>query len=371
MALYKRGRVWHFDFTVKGVRYRGSTGFEKKADAAAFEDGERRAAKLGTASRREVPTVGEIADQWFRSRIAGKKTATTVAQRLKILFRHLDRNLRVSDIGPNEIEAAMIARRFEPIRQSKPNAPRFPQPATVNRDMVDTTLRPILAYADEMEHTVRRIKWAKLRQQEPKGRVREFSAEELAAWRAKLPAHHQPVFDFICRYGVRLGEAFFAPSAVNVEACEITLYDTKNGTDHALAIHEDDMPDLAARKARARAAKLDTIWFRDNGGRLSPIHWRAFQSASREALDAAGVLNARPVHDLRHHAATTLLRGSGNIMLVQDLLNHQDIKSSARYAHTNKDDLRKALRHTYGTKPETGEMEDNRFNDVHGNKRVT
>lgn len=371
MALYKRGRVWHYDFTVKGVRYRGSTGFEKKADATAFEDGERRAAKLGTASSREVPTVGEIADQWFRSRIAGKKTATTVAQRLKILFRHLDRNLRVGDIGPNEIEAAILSRRFEPIRQSRPSAPRFAQPATVNRDMIDTTLRPVLAYAEEMEHTVRRIKWAKLRLQEPKGRVREFTPDELAAWRAALPVHHQPVFDFISRYGVRLGEAFFPPSAVNVAACEITLYDTKNGTDHALAIHEDDMPAIAARKARAQAAKLDTIWFREAGGSLAPIHWRGFQSASREALDAAGIANARPVHDLRHHAATTLLRGSGNIMLVQDLLNHQDIKSSARYAHTNKDDLRRALRHTYGTKAATDEIEANRINALDDKMRVT
>lgn len=371
MALYKRGRVWHYDFAVKGERYRGSTGFEKKADAAAFEDGERRAAKLGTASPRQVASVGEVADQWFASRVSGKKTATTVAQRLKILFRHIDRNLPVNLIGAREVEAAMLSRRFEPIRQGTASAPRFPQNSTVNRDMIDTTLRPVLAYAEEMEEPVKRFKWAKLRLQEPKGRVREFSAEELAAWRAKLPAHHQPVFDFICRYGTRLGEVFFAPSAVNVGACEITLYDTKNGTDHALAIHEDDMPEIAARKARAQAAKLDTIWFRDDGGRLMPIHWRAFQSASREALDAAGVLNARPVHDLRHHAATTLLRGSGNIMLVQDLLNHQDIKSSARYAHTNKDDLRRALRHTYGTKAATDEVEDNRINDVHGKTRVT
>jgi site-specific recombinase XerD len=95
------------------------------------------------------------------------------------------------------------------------------------------------------------------------------------------------------------------------------------------------------------------VWFRDVAGELTPIHWRGFQSASRKALDDAGVLNARPAHDLRHHAATTLYRATGNIKLVQDLLNHQNIASSARYAHTNKADLKNALRHAYGTKAAT------------------
>lgn len=83
---------------------------------------------------------------------------------------------------------------------------------------------------------------------------------------------------------------------------------------------------------------------------MRPIHWRAFQSASKAALQAAGIVDAKPVHDLRHHAATTLMRATGNLKLVQDLLNHQSISSSARYAHTSKSDLRDAMRHTHATK---------------------
>lgn len=371
MALYKRGRVWHYDFAVKGVRYRGSTGFEKKADATAFEDGERRAAKLGTASARQVASVGEVADQWFASRIEGKKAATTVAQRLRILFRHLDRDLAVNLIGAREVEAAMLSRRFEPIRQSKESAPRFPQPATVNRDMIDTTLRPVLTYAEEMEEPVKRIKWSKLRLKEPRGRVRVFTDEEIAAWRDALPLWHRPVFDFMARYGARLSEVFFSPSQLNVEAGEVYLLDTKNGLDHTVPLLPEDVPGMAARKARAIAAKLDTIWYRDDAGELKPIHWRAFQSASREALDAAGIANARPAHDLRHHAATALQRATGNIKLVQELLNHQSVVSSARYAHATKTDLRAGLRHTHGTNPATPEIEDSRINALEDGSRVT
>lgn len=365
MSVYKRGDVWHYDFTVKGERHRGSTGFKAKAKAERWVEQYRDDLKLGTPAQRKIHTVGQAADKWFASRIAGLKTEITVAQRLKILFRHLDRNTAVTDIGSREIEDAILSRRLEPIRQSSADNPRYPMNATVNRDLIDSTLRPILNYAEEtLEEAVKRIKWSRLRLKEPKGRVRNFTAEEMSAWLAHLPEWHRPLYAFIARYGVRLAEAFFPPSAVNVEACEVVLFDTKNGLDHALQILEEDMALLAARKARAMKAGLDTIWFRDLGGELEPIHWRGFQSASREALDKAGITNARPVHDLRHHAATELHRATGNIKLVQDLLNHQDIASSARYAHTNKDDLRKALRHTYGTKPATDDEKPLESTDV-------
>jgi hypothetical protein len=354
VSVFKRGDVYHYDFTFHGVRYRGTTGERTKAKAEREVERFRDSLKLGTKAGRKVPTLGEVADKWYAACVDGKKTDATVAMRLKTLFRHIDRHMPVTDVGPTEITEAILSRRVEPIRQSRKDAPRYPSNATVNRDLIDTTLRPILNYAEEaLEQPVRRIRWAKLRLREPKGRNRDFTASELTAWRDALPEWHRPLFNFIARYGVRLDEAFFPPSAVSPETFEVTLYDTKNGTDHKLQVYEEDMPALAARKARAEQAGLDTIWYRDLGGDLQPVRYRGFQSASREALNKARIDNAKPAHDLRHHAATTLYRATGNIKLVQDLLNHHSVASSARYAHTNKDDLRKALRHTYGTKATT------------------
>lgn len=366
MALYKRGDIWHFDFTVKGERQRGSTGFRKKADASQYVENLRRNLKLGTSPERAPVTVGQAADQWFASRVAGNKTATTTAIRLSILFRHLDRDLPVTAIGARDVEAAVIARSVETTRQGG-----LPKPSTINRDMIDTTLRPVLSYAAEvMEVQSRPIKWAKLRRAEPPGRTRTFTDGEIAVWRDGLPEWHRPLFDFIKRYGVRLAEAFFEPSAVNVGAGTVTLYDTKNGTDHLLHILPDDMADLAARKTRAEKAGLETVWYRDDGG-LTPIHWRGFQSASRKALDAAGILDARPVHDLRHHAATALLRGCNNLIIVKAQLNHKNIASTARYAHTSGEDIKSALRHTYGTKSATKSKKRSRVNAKLGGGRVT
>ncbi len=38
-------------------------------------------------------------------------------------------------------------------------------------------------------------------------------------------------------------------------------------------------------------------------------------------------------HDLRHDVGTKLLRQTGNLKLVQQVLNHRDIKTTTRYAH--------------------------------------
>lgn len=366
MAVYKRGLIWHFDYTVRGERRRGSTGLKKKADAEAFVERERRALIMGEAPAQRVWTLREAADRYFEARVADKKSATTAAQRIRIMFRHIDPDTPVNLIGPQMVQAAVLARRAEKTRQGK-----LPAPGTVNRDLIDTTLRPILAFAEEMENPVKKIIWTKYRLKEPDGRNRVFTDAEMAAWRDALPEWHRPIFDFLARYGARLDEAFFPPADVNVEEGEVTFRDTKNGRDHTIPLLDEDRKALAARKGRAVAAGLPTIWFREVEGELAPIHWRAFQSASKEALDAAGIMDAKPAHDLRHHAATILLRETGNLKLVQELLNHKSITSSARYAHANKSDLKAGLRHTHGTKTGAKRGKRSRIKTSDGEKSVT
>jgi site-specific recombinase XerD len=38
-------------------------------------------------------------------------------------------------------------------------------------------------------------------------------------------------------------------------------------------------------------------------------------------------------HDFRHDLGTKVLRATGNLKLVQRILNHSDIKTTTRYAH--------------------------------------
>jgi integrase len=346
VPLYKRGDVWWFDFTIKGERYRGSTYQTSKTAAREYEGQERKRVAVEDAHGK-IPTLEQAAAQWFSSRAEGRKSVKTIAQRVEIMLRHFGSETLITEIGTPHVETAIQARRVERTRQGK-----LPTNTTVNRDLIDTTLRPIMTYCDRvLELPVRRIAWTNVRLPEPKGRTRTFTDAEIEAWRNALPAWHRPVFDFMARYGVRLQEAFFHPDALNVELGEVQIRgkDRKNGVDLAIPLLEDDLRDLAARATRAREAELETVWYRQRKRGLTPIHWRGFQSASKAALAAAGIADARPAHDLRHHAATSVRR-AGDVLVVQKLLGHEDLRSTARYAHPDREDVLKALKGAAGKK---------------------
>ncbi len=340
MQLYKRGRFYHFDFWLNGERHRGSTKLEKKADAQRYVEQYRTDAVLGKTAERI--TVGKAAHIWFERHASHLKSARTIAFRLRVLWRHLDPDTLVSDLTADHVAEAIQTRRVDETHNG-----RIPTNATINRDIIDN-LRPILSYADEvLAQPVNRIKWTRLRLEEAEPRSREFTPAELSAWRQGLPEWHRPLFDFMARYGVRLSEAYFTPDDVKPEAGVVTLRDRKNNKALALPLLDEDMRDLAARATRAKVSGLDTVWFREKDGRLVPSHWRAFQSASRKALQTASVADARPAHDLRHHAATALLRATGNTLLVQHALGHDDVKSTARYAHVSTEDVRAGFERAY------------------------
>jgi integrase len=342
MSLILRGGIWHYSFTVRGYRYRGTTHCRRKSDARIVEDRERRAAELGEAPGPKADwSLATVSDAFFRARGSDKKSVDDIAARLATMVRLIGRDTPVNEIGPKVIEAAIQARRMEKTRNGRP-----PTNATVNRDLIDTTLRPMLRYAaHNLEIPVRPILWRELRLPEPKGRTRTFTNDELAAWRSALPPWHQPIFDFFVRYGVRLGEVFFPNDAVNLEEGTVTLRARKAGDDHVLPLLPDDVKDLAARIGRARAAGIGTPWLRQmKNGTLKPVVYRGFEHASRTALDAVGIKNAKPAHDLRHHAATQITR-RGGLKAAQIVLGHASIISTQRYAHPNRADTLAALGH--------------------------
>ncbi len=348
--LFRRGEIWYYDFVVNGERHKASTRLRSKAAARVVEDRARERAALGEPARPRL-TLGEVAAKWFVARQEGKKSAATVAVRLEIALRLLGAGTFVDAIEAPDVEDAIQRRRLEPIHaKHNRKSPRGPSNTTVNRDLIDTTLRPMMAYAGEiLLQRVKPIPWKALRLAEPKGRDRTFTGAEIAAWRERLLPHHRPVFDFAARYGVRLTEAFFPLANVDVEAGQILLRKRKNGRGHVVRLLPEDRATVAALYSRAAAAELETLWFREMpDGSIRAIQRRGFQSASRVALDALGIADARPVHDLRHHAATTLVRRTGNLAAVQALLGHDNIQSTMRYAHADSDTVFGALCTAYG-----------------------
>jgi integrase len=62
----------------------------------------------------------------------------------------------------------------------------------------------------------------------------------------------------------------------------------------------------------------------------------------RRLARRAGVAGYR-WHDHRHTAGTRVLRACGNLKVVKELLRHESIETTLRYAHVLKDDVAAAM----------------------------
>lgn len=354
MSLKRRGRFWHYEFEFGGERYRGSTRQTEKAKARLVEQRERDRVSLGKLDKRVV-TLADASVEWWNNRARYLRSEPTLKMRMKILRRLIDFSMDVTEIDTPDVERAMAKRRGE-----KTHTGRMTTASTVNRDVIDT-LRPILNYARKIMKVrgMPEIDWKELRLAEPKERAREFSASELEAIRAALPEHHLAIFNFIALFGVRLREAWFPLSCVDLDGKRISLRKRKAGDWHTIPINETWKRELAIRVGRARAAKLDTVWYWDDRGTLRPVKPSSFQHYMADLLDDLGIHDARPAHDLRHHAATQYVRRTGSLAGAKRLLGHENIATTARYAHASEQDVRDGLFSEPAQKstqnPETGE----------------
>lgn len=77
-------------------------------------------------------------------------------------------------------------------------------------------------------------------------------------------------------------------------------------------------------------------------GNRYPVTYNGLKTAWRRSRSKSDVKDFR-FHDMRHTAATRLLRATGNLRLAQRLLGHSDIQTTTKYAHVTNDDLRDGL----------------------------
>lgn len=76
-------------------------------------------------------------------------------------------------------------------------------------------------------------------------------------------------------------------------------------------------------------------------GKRYPITVEGFKTEWRRKRAESSLVDFR-FHDTRHTAATRILR-EGNLKIVQKLLGHSNIATTAKYAHAMVDDIRSAM----------------------------
>lgn len=368
MSVYKppKSRYFQYDFIIQGQRFHGSTGQVTKRDAERAERRIRAEVADGSYGSAANVTLDEACGRWWDDKGQHRGDAVDVERRLGVLIDLIGAETPLKSIDAEIVADAIRKRRKMPYVKSKADDAReyLPSAATVNRDIVDQ-LRPVMRYAEELWSKkglkLQVIRWGKLKLEEPKGLVREYSVDEQVAWRSACGENVRLALDLFLTYGLRLGELFFELTDFDPKGQRLNIRSRlmpngerrqgrkrDNGV-HVLPLRQEHAREIAARVGRASAAGLDHIWFDerkdDKTGQvvLEPVTYYGLQARLDSAADRAKVSKGRRIHGTRHHAATTILRSSKNLKLSQRLLGHANIQSTMRYAHASEDDLRAAL----------------------------
>lgn len=354
MSVYKRkgSETFRYDFEVAGDRFIGDTGETDKRKAQAAEKRERAKVKaryeaakgnvgvrmtFGAACVRYMEEVGEH----------HVNNLTTLAS-LEWLERNIGSKTLVADIDENIIAFIVAKRRKEFRRVGTAATPkRLVGNATVNRTCTEPLRKVLRRASTKWGCTVQQIAWAEHMLPEPKERVREATPDEEGLVMDHLDRGYENAVLFAVLTGCRRMEIvgltwqsvdFFNRvfTATGKFGKERVIPMSSAVFDLLWSIKDHD-PQWVFTYEAARTDKRKGL-FR---GVRYPMTDMGLRTAMRRAVAGAKVQNLR-FHDLRHTAATRILRKS-NLRVVQNLLGHADPATTAKYAHAQVEDIRAAM----------------------------
>ena len=105
------------------------------------------------------------------------------------------------------------------------------------------------------------------------------------------------------------------------------------------------------RVARAQGKMLEGGWLFPGLNPVEPLSTRQLNRAVHDAAVAAGIDKRVSMHTLRHGFATHLLEQKVDIRLIQVLLGHKKLETTALYAHVATEILRQVISPLESTRP--------------------
>lgn len=341
MSVYKppKSRFWHFDFQFKGVRYYGSTCCTAKRDAERFEADKRREAALGAKTKPTI-TVEDACNTWQANVGDFCKIKDTTLYQLAYLIAGLGGSTFLHDVTFKDLQDYGAKRRGQVSDTS------------VNREF--QLFRRVVNWTRPRGYEVPEIEWRELMFKEPKGRIRELSADEETRLFAALPDNLKPIVEFAILSGQRKSEIITLRWAdVDFHGRRAKLK-VKGGDVHTIPLSQR-MLDIIKAQPKACPQVFTYVCQRPaprrpdrpprRKGERYPFSRYGWMRQWQKALKEAGIEDYR-FHDNRHTAATRYLRASGNLKSVSRLLGHSDVTTTSRYAHALEDDVRAMLEQT-------------------------
>lgn len=352
MSVYRHrdSPFWHYDFQLKGRRFHGSTGRTAKAEALAVErtkkeEARRDVGRLVAVAAGAPMTFDEAAGRWWNEVGQFLANAADAFRDVAWLIEAVGPFTILPDITTRKV-ADIVARR-RACRYGR--AKRLVSNATVNRQRHGLGA-PAAGNDEEGEegHGVRphrrhqAILLVDARLADPLLRLGEhqlfpfdrphlllprlLGTAEDAAQQLGAGATWDRV-DWGARAITMVGKGDRTRVVPITAQIRSLLWPLRGHHPTAVFTYEAQRPMPARNIAR--------------GDRV-PMTVNGFKKLWRNVRETGSVADFR-LHDSRHTTGTRLLRETGNLRLVQILLGHANLSTTAKYAHVLVDDVRAGM----------------------------
>jgi integrase len=356
MSVYKHPKspFYAYDFQLSGHRFHGSTKAKSKREAEAVERELRRKARedLEQAKRTgQGPlTLDVAAGRFWTERGQNHACSDDTERNLARLIAYFGKDKRLDQITDADVASLVAWRRTHTIRNQKQdktgNPVKLVSNSTVNRTTT-IVLKALFTRAKKVwkcQFTAE-PNWREHWLQEPAERVRELHDHEEDALSAAIRDDYTPWLQFAHATGLRLAETLLRWRDVNWAAGNISTRG-KGGRTVTTYLTPSVREILGPLKGHHPEFVFTYVAKQTRGdrekGERYPITYAGAKTEWRRTRSRARVEDFR-LHDLRHDAATKLLRATGNLKLVQRALNHSNLQTTSRYAHVADNDVAAAL----------------------------
>ena len=318
---------WHICYFFDGKKIRESVGTNKRAAQKALESikGEIAQDKYSLKSDTRSPKFEDYAKVYLEYSKANKRSYETDVTMFKALTAFF-KGYKLSKISSFLIEKYRIERSKKVTRMSKKPIAK----STINRELA--TLKAFFnrAIADgKADVNPFYTKDGKLKVKLSKDVVekeRILSYDEIGKLLYECVDHLKPIVVIALNTGMRLREILYLKwndIDFNRKIIVIIQSNSKNKKTRKIPMNS-----MVSEALQGIKGKSEYVFCNAETG--EPYH--SIKTSFGKALKRAGLEGVR-FHDLRHTAATMMVTSGVDIVTVQQILGHSDIKMTARYTH--------------------------------------
>jgi integrase len=320
MTVFRRGKVFYYDFILNGVRYAATTRKKNRREAEKVETEVRRREEGRSSREPGSLTFGDAMDRLYKERWSRTRDHERTLARIKRLVSLLGADTPLSSIDNAKINQLGTKLRAMKLKES-----------TLNRYFA--TMKTLLITAQREWGAIATIPYIKLTK-EPTGRFRFFTLAEEAKIQeilrsvttvrgkvvTKLSTEAADLFILLADTGMRLGEGIKLESRdVNMGTGLIHIWMNKAEKPRSVPMTVRVRAMLEPRMDRERIFKFT------DGQEVEGV-WRRRIKKLPEFADAV-------IHTYRHSYASRLAQLGVPQFTLQKLMGHSTSKMTERYSH--------------------------------------